>query len=297
MKIFINTSRTFIFLLVLLVCKNVWSQQFADKDKYVLGVFPYLPPGNIENIYASIASDFSKVIKKPVQLRSRRNFESFRSQVGNAAYDIVYLQPFDYVRVAAINNTYIPIARFVALSDQNNSGVIKAQFVVSASSKISNMKDLEGKTIAMSSEGAAVTLMGKLYLQKLGLIGDQNIKLRYQGNHISCLQQVILDKAAACVTARPPLKLMEIKTGKRFRVLAETPPIPSSLFAVHKNMPLQYQHLLKQEILSWTKTENGKRHLKDANIKMFIPTVDSDYDVVRTMWQQLQNSHEVVKKQ
>ena len=296
MKIFIHTAYKIVILLVILVCENAWSQEYVDKDKYVLGVFPYLPPGNIEKIFASIASDFSKAIKKPVQLRSRRNFESFRSQVGNAAYDIVYLQPFDYVRVAAIDNTYIPIARFVALSDRKNSGVIKAQFVVSSDSKITNIKELEGKTIAMSSEGAAVTLMGKLYLQKFGLIGDQNIKLRYQGNHISCLQQVILGKAVACVTARPPLKLMEAKTGKRFKVLAETPPIPSSLFAVHKNMPHQYQNMLRHEILSWTKTASGKQHLRDANIKMFIPTVDSDYDVVRVMWQQLQHNHAVVEK-
>ena len=296
MKIFYHTWQPIVFLLIFLVYENAWSQQNTEKDKYVFGVFPYLPPGNIEQIYASIASDFSKAIKKPVILRSRRNFESFRSQIRNEAYDILYLQPFDYVRVAAANNTYIPIARFVALSDNNNRGVIKAQFVVSTNSKIKNIKELEGKTIAMSSEGAAVTLMGKLYLQKLGLIGDQNITLRYQGNHISCLQQVILGKAAACVTARPPLKIMELKTGKRFRVLTETPPIPSSLFAVHKNIPLKYQRLLKEEILSWTKTKKGKQHLKDANIKMYIPTVDSDYDVVRTMWQQLRQNHSVAEK-
>lgn len=282
--------------LILFAYENALSLDHTEKDKYVFGVFPYLPPGNIEQIYASIASDFSKAVKKPVILRSRRNFESFRSQLGNEAYDIVYLQPFDYVRVAAVNRTYIPIARFVALGDKNNSGVIKAQFVVISASKIKNIQELEGKTIAMSSEGAAVTLMGKLYLQKLGLIADQNITLRYQGNHISCLQQVILSKAAACVTARPPLKIMELKTGKRFRVLAETPPIPSSLYAVHKNVPLKYQSLLKEEILSWTKTEKGRKHLKDANIKMYIPTVDSDYDVVRDMWQQLQQNHTAKNK-
>jgi len=275
----------------LTVLEYSWPEESSDKDKYVFGVFPYLPQGNIEHIYAPIASDFAKVLNKPVQLRSRRNFESFRSQVEQEAYDIVYLQPFDYVRVAAKNHNYIPIARFVALSDLQNSGVIKAQIVVDISSKITQIKQLEGQTIAMSSEGAAVTLMGKLYLQQYGLTGDQNVSFRYQGNHISCLQQVILGKAAACVTARPPLKIMEQKTGKRFKVLAETPPIPSSLFAVHKGLPVHDQQLLKQEILSWPSTKMGKQHLKDANIKMYIPTTDSDYDVVRAMWQQLKENH------
>jgi phosphonate transport system substrate-binding protein len=284
------TYLAFVLFLSLVFVGNVWGQENDEKDKYVFGVFPYLPPANIEKIYASIASDFANILHKPVQLRSRRNFESFRSQVEHEAYDIVYIQPFDYVRVAAINNTYIPIARFVALSDRNNSGVIKAQFVVRSDSKITDIMELEGQTIAMSSEGAAVTLMGKLYLQTYGLTGDRNVSLRYQGNHISCLQQVILGKAVACVTARPPLRMMELKTGKRFRVLAETPPIPSSLYAVHKRVPLAHYKLLKQEILSWTKTERGKQHLKNANIKMYIPTADSDYDVVRAMWQQLQDN-------
>ena len=126
---------------VAIMCLAVPAQgAHAEEGHYALGVFPYLPAARLEERFAPIAADFSRVLGKPVTLQSRDSFNQFRAAIKRQEYDIIFVQPFDYIRVAAPNG-YTVAARA--------SGDLKAEFVTLAASEIADVNGLRGKVIAI----------------------------------------------------------------------------------------------------------------------------------------------------
>lgn len=247
------------------------------------GVFPYLPTKEMEKIFAPIAARFSELTGQSVTLRSRPDYERFREQIAQQAYDILFVQPFDYVSVAA-NNGYVPLARWVASGDGDDHGDLKAVIVAREDSTLKTIGDLQDKTVAVPNFDAAVSLLGRYALAKLGI----NVKLREAGNHIACLQQVQIKRSAACITAWPPVKLFEKKNGVKLHLIYTTDTIPSSLFAIHTRVPLQQRKLLENELLSWrSDNPNDTVYLSRGAWTRLYPATDKDYDVVRKIWTEL----------
>lgn len=256
---------------------------------YQLGVFPYLPPAQLETAFAPVAEQFSAVLGVPVKFRSRPDFTTFRSNVTQQVYDIVYIQPFGYIRAAAPAG-YIPLARFVSLNDTGDTGLLKAIVVVAEESDIDDIHDLRGAVIAMPDREAAVSLLGLSFLRQVGLFDGDTVRILYQLNHGSCMQQVIIRKASACVTAYPAKAQFEYKTGRRLKVIAKTRRIPSTLFAVHNRVPAPLRERLRAEITSWTRLNQGKHILDSLHMRRYLETSDSDYDPVRRIWNELRGN-------
>ncbi|HED19325.1 MAG TPA: phosphate/phosphite/phosphonate ABC transporter substrate-binding protein [Gammaproteobacteria bacterium] len=252
------------------------------------GVFPYLPTRKLEQMYAPTAARFGELLNVQVKLRTRPDFERFREQVHQQSYDIIFIQPFDYIRAAA-DNGYLPLARWARAGNGDNIEGLRAIFVVRADSTVNTLNDLAGKRVATPDKDAAVSLLGRHALSSFKL--DKKVEIYPINNHIACLTQVRVKKAAACVTAQPTLKLFRDHTGAKLRVLYETQHIPSSLFAVHKRIPKAQRELLKNEILSWSADNtDDKAYLHGGGWSHLHPASDSDYEPVRAIWKVL-DSH------
>ncbi len=255
----------------------------SDNSGLTLGVFPYLPTKSMEQIFAPIAARFSELTGRPVALRSRPDYARFREQVKQQTYDILFIQPFDYVSVAATNG-YIPLARWVASSDQDDHGDLNAIIVTRGDSAVTTVDDLQDQDVAVPNLDAAVTLLGRYALAKLGI----KVNIRAAGNHIACLQQVQVKRSAACITAWPPTKLFEKKNGVKLKLVYTTDTIPSSLFAIHTRVPEQQRRLLETELLSWRSEDpSDAAYLSHGAWTRLYPATDRDYDSVRKIWAEL----------
>ena len=61
------------------------------------GVYPHLPPRDLEKVYAPIAEEFSRVLNMPVKFESSSSFENFNDRLDQDTFDVVFVQPFDFV--------------------------------------------------------------------------------------------------------------------------------------------------------------------------------------------------------
>jgi ABC-type phosphate/phosphonate transport system substrate-binding protein len=284
-----------ISLLVLFAVLTPWSTpSFAvgvseSKSPYIYGVFPYLPVNSIEEIHAPIAKRFSEILGRPVKAESRPTFKLFRDAVENKRYDIIYIQPFGYIRSAAPNG-YVPIARFVSAGDTEFKGTIRAQFVTLSNAPIDRISQLENSVVAMPSAEAAVSVLGVEYLKQHGLFDGKNIEINYHENHFSCLQQLIIHKASACVSALPAIQVFEADKKVPLKIFATTQAIPSSLIAVQQRVPDSQRLRLQQDIIGWQNTPQGEALLRRAQLLGFIPTTDRDYDIVRDIWKDVRGA-------
>jgi phosphonate transport system substrate-binding protein len=250
------------------------SQSVSNKVAYRLGVFPYLAPRELEKMYAPIAADFADTIDHEVLFMTNSTYEKFMGNLDKQIYDIVFVQPFDYVAIAD-KYGYQPLA--------TRNKPLPAILVVKPDSEFKSVDDLRGKTIALPPSVAAISYLIKDYLQKNGLNPDSDVTIEHHRSHASCMHNVILGKADACGTAPPALRFFKNKMNTSLRIVAKTKGIPNSIFAVHPRVPEETRNKLLQQVKTWPETENGKQLLKGVKVEAFVVAEDQDYNVVREM--------------
>ncbi len=250
---------------------------------YVLGVFPYLPPVRLERLYAPVARALGEAAGVHLTFRTRGSFERFREALAEGRFDLVFVQPFDYVRAAAPAG-YRPLARW--------KGRLRALVVTRAEgAPVESIADLGGRRVAMPPPDAAVSILGRALLAERGLAGA--VEIAHLRNHFACIRQVLAHTAAACVTARSPLRVYRARFGGGLRVIARSRPIPSSLFAAHARVPGGIARKWRAALLSWHESEAGRRLLRGLGFDAFVPANDGEYDVVRAIWRELAGHGEI----
>jgi phosphonate transport system substrate-binding protein len=251
----------------------------GDATKPLLfGIFPYLPATRIEKIFSPFAKDLGETLQKSVYLRTQNTFDHFRSAVIMGKYDIVYIQPFDYVRAAAENN-YVPLVR--------RSKPLKAILVTRKGNEIKTLQQLSGKTISMPPADAAVSLLGTIELQLAGMKKGKDIYINYEKNHIACMKKVLTKKTVACMTARAPFEYFNNQSGNQLIKVFETRGISPSLIAIHKRISVVEAEKIRLFFLGLEHTDSGKIRLESIKMKHFIETNDKQYDMVRKIWTEL----------
>lgn len=244
------------------------------KKEYVLGVFPHLPPRDLENVFAPIANDLGATVGRHVALRANTTFERFTENLDKQEFDIAFVQPFEYVRLAD-KYGYRPLA--------TRQEKLAAIVVVKPENPLAKLADLKGRRIALPPESAAVTHLFLADLRANGINPDKEMKLSHHRSHVSCMQQVMIGEADACVTAAPALRFFQKQMHTELKIIASSREIPHTLFAVHPRVPIKDREALRARILGWGKTEEGKALLARGELTPFVPIGDSDYNVVREL--------------
>ena len=209
--------------------------------------------------------------------------QQFRERIKQQRYDLIFIQPFDYIRFAA-GADYIPLASWTFKGTRDHPGKLNAVFVVRGDSPIQSLDELQGKKIVSPPQESAVAILGELELRKQ--FPKQAVTIGYRPNHLSCLQQVASRHADVCICAAPPLAIFRKKHSVPLRVIHTTRWLPSSLFAVNKRIPETQRKKLRKELLSRKIDHtNDRQYLLNGVWSSLCPVSDTDYDPVRRLWQ------------
>jgi phosphonate transport system substrate-binding protein len=257
------------------------SQMRADsqaQDNIILGVFPYLPPKRLAQTMAPLPPAFSALINKPVMFRTTSSFAKYTENLENQAYDIAMVQPFDYE--LAVNNDYVPLVQ--------RKGSLQAGIFVLEDSNIKSLQDLKNTVIAMPPHGAAVSRLALSMLREQGLLPGRDLEVQYRRSHDSCLFQLRRKLVSACAVWSEVAKLVTPEEMQGIKLLQTTDRIPSPLFMAKKSLPAPVRDKLVREMISWNKTQSGKKLLKTLRIGPFESFDAKRYETFLAMRQHYQ---------
>lgn len=246
----------------------------TNSREYLFGVFPYLGPRELEKMYSPVAADYSDAIHATVLFRTNSAYRNFMENLDKQVYDIVFVQPFDYVFIAD-KYGYRPLA--------TRNKPLPAILVVNPQSSINNVEDLRGKTIALPPSVAAISYMIQNFLSENGIDPHRDVIIKHFDSHGSCMRNVLIGNVDSCGTAPPAFRYFESKMKTKLKIIAKTKGIPNSIFAVHPRVTKENEDKLRSRIVSWQTTEQGKELLENLKVEKFVPVKDSDYDSVREM--------------
>ena len=275
--------------LMLMQTGAVWAKAPAahEAEPYHLGVFPFLPPRELEDIFAPFAASIGQALGREVQFHSAVSYLNFMERADALQYDVAFVQPFDYVRLSEQFH-YTPLA---VVGER-----LFAVIVVKQDSPIRSVEELKGKTIAMPPQVAAISRLAVNYLKQNHLVPGETINVTYHRSHSACLQQVLIGAADACAAAMTPIQFIQQRMKVQFHEIARTQEIPNTLFVASPKVSAADRGVILKTITSWANTESGKNMLKRARMKPFVAIDDKEYDVIRRMIKEESAAQKKVKQ-
>jgi ABC-type phosphate/phosphonate transport system substrate-binding protein len=235
----------------------------ATDPPYKMGIVPFANPERLEEIFAPAAAEMGNSINHPVEFKTTQSVSKYYDALKAGEYDIALVHAFFYV-TAVDNYKYKPLVRMIE--------PFTAAFVVLENSTINSLADLKGKTIATPPEFLPTVHLIRKYMRQNGYNPARDFSMKAFKGIDSCLQQVVIGEAAACVSPPFALRAFEAKMNIRFRSLMETPSIPN----------------LKKLITSWSNSDAGRLLIKPMQTRAFVPVQDSEFDQVRNLIKNLE---------
>jgi phosphonate transport system substrate-binding protein len=257
---------------VLLLPLAIRPPGLASESFYTFGVFPFLFPSHVEPIFLPIVSRLSEQIAHDVHLRTTDTFEDFQTALEEERFDFAFVQPFDYVRIAAKKGYRPLVAR---------SGPLTALLVLPDDSPVASIEDLRGRVVALPPESAAVSYLALSVLRNAGLVPGESVTILHTPNHDTCLADMLVKAAAACGTAQGPLSVFESRARVKIRVLAASDPIPGSLIVAHPRLGEDRIASARRGLLDYAPSLLSREWLPAEEAQVFVAVSDADYEPVR----------------
>lgn len=269
-----NRHLSILYLAILCSVTNISHAEPVNHATLAMGIFPHLPPREIEQIFSPMAADIGEAVNATVSLRTSTTYTKFMNNLDQQDFDIAFVQPFDYVHIAD-KYGYLPLA--------TRTEKLSAILVTKDESPIKNISDLAGKQVSLPPKVSAVSHLLKSHFVKNGLVPGKDVSLSHYRSHVSCMQQLLIGKADACGTAKPAMRFFEHRMSVKLKIVGESMKIPHTLFVIHPRIAAPQREQIQQRILNWSNTDKGKAILARGRLQPFVPINDSDYNVVREL--------------
>jgi phosphonate transport system substrate-binding protein len=241
---------------------------------YRLGVFPFLPALTLDRVFAPVIADLGSALGRTVHFRTKPNFEGFAGALADGTYDFIFVHPFFYV-TAADKFGYVPMAR---LRDP-----LAVAVLVREDSAIQNIGDMAGRTLGLPPKLAAVSEIMLGELESRGMAPGRDLPIRHFQSKMSCLHAVVMGSIDACGLPRFALSHLELGRSERLRVVHESAPYPSLVFAAHPRVPAADRERLQTRILGWETSSSGGALLAAGKWSGFVAARNEDYDPIRRL--------------
>lgn len=171
----------------------------SSREPLRFGVFPYLPPLTIDKVLGPIIHGLSHKLERPIHLRTKTDFDTFRSALTAGSYDFALGHPFLCAEAIDVEH-YQPVVRSI--------DPLEMLFLAPDGSEIQNLDDLKSRTLALPPRPSAVSLLAQWCLQA-SAVWPGDVEQRYFSSKMAILRAVASGDADACCLPSFALKQAE----------------------------------------------------------------------------------------
>lgn len=273
-------SRLRSFLAALLALTILAPFATAWADPLILGIFPRRDAVTTAKLFRPLANYLEKALGMPVELEMSADFNAFLTRLEARRYDLVHLNPYDYVSVH-------DRLKYDALVQNEEFGekTIKGAIYVHHDSGITRLQQLRGKKILFGGgPRAMMSYIVPTYLLRQAGLKQGDYQESYAINPPNAVLAIYLKQADAAgageVVRRLPVVTSKIDVSK-LDVIAQSEPLPHLPWAVKRELPENLKNRIRELLVGLKDSQEGRKILKQASLSAFNPVQDSDYDLHR----------------
>ena len=244
---------------------------FAADCMLKVGVVPQFEQRKLFAIWTPILEQMERKTGCQFELMGSENISTFEQAFQEGAYDIAYMNPYHAI-MAHQAQGYTPLLR-------SGSKKLKGILVVHKDNLITDVKELEGKTIAFPSPNA----LGASLLMRAELANKHGITFTpsYVKTHPSVYLHVGKKRADAGGGVGRTLKEQPDYIKNALRILYTTEPVPAHPLVAHPRLDASLRDMIQNTFLELAEKQP---ELTDK-IPMKEPIVTSleDYSALKEM--------------
>jgi phosphonate transport system substrate-binding protein len=228
--------RLFLFNLLGLTFAACQSQRQFE-GTLTLGVINYGGSDKIISQYAKFNSYLGEKTNSYIQLEPAFNENKAVERLKARAWSLVFAPP-GLAAVAIARHQYVPLFPLIGISN------LRSIFVVRKDNPITDLKQLQGKTVALGQLGSATGYYFPLY----NLFGTTLADILFAPTPKAALELVAEGKAIACAVSEAELSLYGSQLGStQFRILFKDPHyVPLGVVLIGPNVERNRQEFIRK---------------------------------------------------
>ena len=246
------------------------SSTLALAASYSIGVAPQFESRRMFAIWQPIIGELEKRTGHQFKLVVPLTVTDFERELEKGTYDFVYANPYHIVRLSP-TQSYLPLVR--------DKLPLRGILVVRKDSPIRNLKDLDGKSLAVPSPNA----IGASLLIRADLEHFHGVKMKMVNvkTHSSVFLNVLNGLTEAGGGVEKTLGEQEQPVLDALRVIYTTREMPSHPLAAHPRVDKAVRDQFRRALLELAATPPGKALLDEVPMKEPVSTTIEDYLVMR----------------
>ncbi|HEY9736281.1 MAG TPA: phosphate/phosphite/phosphonate ABC transporter substrate-binding protein [Trichocoleus sp.] len=262
-----------------IACSRPTAPPAAEIPALKLAITDISGAEELEEKYEAFRAALAAALGTEVTFFPVENYTAATVALKRGDVDLALAGPSEYVVIKSRTNA-VPI---VAVTRPNYHSMI----VVPASSPLSSVADLKGKTIAMSDIGSTSGHLGPTsLLLNAGLDPKTDVTVQMLGDEGS-VEAIKTGKVDAWGgSAVDYADLLKDDAGS-FVVLVEGPPLPSDVIIASSNLDPAAIELIRERLLAQEGAIVSEiaTHVSKYVGSTMQPALDADYDPIRTVYQ------------
>jgi phosphonate transport system substrate-binding protein len=196
--------------------------------------------------------------------------DEFERELEKGTYDFVYANPFHILKLSR-TQAYLPLVR--------DRIPLRGILVVRKDSRITDLKELDGKSLAVPSPNAlGASLLIRADLEHLHGVRMAMVNVK---THSSVYLNVLNGLADAGGGVQKTLDEQDRRIQEALRVIYTTREMPSHPVAAHPRVPPASRERMRKALLDMAATPAGKALLSVLPMKEPVATSIEDYLVMR----------------
>ncbi|WP_375501438.1 phosphate/phosphite/phosphonate ABC transporter substrate-binding protein [uncultured Nostoc sp.] len=202
-----------------------------------IGVINYGGGEQIINQYAKFNNYLGEKTNALIQLEPAFNENKAVERLEARAWSLVFAPP-GIAAIAIARHQYVPLFPLIGISN------LRSIFVVRKDNPISDLKQLQGQTIALGQLGSATGYYFPLY----NLFGTTLAQILFAPTPKAALELVAEGKAIACAVSEAELSLYGSQLGStQFRILFKDPHyVPLGVVLIGPNVERNRQEFIRK---------------------------------------------------
>ena len=275
----LRASLSYLLFGAVLVVSAVLPSPATAKKDLVLGIHPYLPPAELQQVFTPLVRELEEHLGLSVSLSIAENYDSHIRAVGHGKVDIAFLGPASYVQLVRQHGPHPLLARL----EVNGSPLLSGVIFVADKSPIKRLEQLRGKRFAFCDRESTMGYLVPLFmLERAGVAPDS---LAVQA-HLSDHENVVLGVLTGDFDAGAAKDdIFDRYRPQGLRSLAVSPPVSEHVFVARKKLASDMVSRVRDVLLHLADDPAGAQTLRSirADATALVPVADRDYDRLRTM--------------
>lgn len=231
-----------------------------EKTPLVLGVFPYVSPGQLAAFHTPLKEHLAKSLQRPITLVTAPDFQTFIERTRTGQYDIIITAPH-LGRLAETRDGYQRLAQ--------TGHVVQGIFLVRKESDIHRIEDLKGRTVMIAQQVSLFYQMAEQLLRQKGLVPGESVTIIETRTHNNAMHAPVRGEADASVTGTLLWRVLEDEQKNRLRVIGTTEELPGFLLMANKRLSAPDVARIKGLLLDFHQVPGSESYFATTGYERF----------------------------